>query len=439
MPVNLSGKRIALLGGTLISCEIVKAAHSLGVDMHVLDYNPPEKSPAKRLVKHHAQISVTDVDAVVAYLEENKIDGVITGYSDMLLPFYADICKKANLPCYGTRELFETFTNKSKWKELCRQFDIPTARRYQCANGALDDDIAYPVFVKPADGSGSRGVGVAAGKEELRSLIARARAASKNGEVIIEQYLQGPELTIFWLFVNGRYYVSQIGNRLVKSFEKGVLPLPVGYTFPASYTESYLGSIAPRVRNMLESQHVENGMMFMQCIMHDDRAFVYDIGYRLTGSLEHYLTQKTAGINVVHMLLHFAVHGTMTDDSLLEEKINEALFAPCYNVSLLMKPGTIGSFQGIETLEAIPGVLAVVKAHEEGETLPFEAKGELRQIALRVLGTTTSTDEFAATMLAIQENASIASPQGEELALRGLTASDCEAHLYHVCTKRRNL
>ena len=180
-------------------------------------------------------------------------------------------------------------------------------------------------------------------------------------------------------------------------------------------------------------------MMFMQCIMHDGHAVVYDIGYRLTGSLEHYLTQKTAGINAVHMLLHFAVYGTMTDDSRLEEKINEALFAPCYNVSLLMKPGTISSFQGIETIEAIPGIIAVVKAHEEGETLPSEAKGELRQIALRVLGTTESTDEFAATMLAIQENASIASPQGEELALRGLTASDCEANLYHVCAERRNL
>ena len=120
--MNLSGKRIALLGGTLISCEIVKAAHSLGVDMHVLDYHPPEKSPAKRLVKHHAQISVTDVDAVVAYLEENKIDGVITGYSDMLLPFYA---KRRTFPAMERANFSKPSPTKANGKNFAGSSTFP--------------------------------------------------------------------------------------------------------------------------------------------------------------------------------------------------------------------------------------------------------------------------------------------------------------------------
>ena len=94
--MDVSGKRIAVLGGTLISCELVKAAKALGMHTTVIDYNPPEQSPAKLIADAHAQISVADIDAVVEYLKENEIDGVIAGYADVIMGWYADICEKAD-------------------------------------------------------------------------------------------------------------------------------------------------------------------------------------------------------------------------------------------------------------------------------------------------------------------------------------------------------
>ena len=71
--MDVAGKKIAVLGGTLISCELVNAAKALGMHTTVIDYNPPEQSPAKLISDAHAQISVADVDAVVDYFKENKI------------------------------------------------------------------------------------------------------------------------------------------------------------------------------------------------------------------------------------------------------------------------------------------------------------------------------------------------------------------------------
>ncbi len=220
-----------------------------------------------------------------------------------------------------------------------------------------------------------------------------------------------------------------LGNRLVKHNQEGALPLPAGYTFPASVLPRYLERVAPRVRAMLASQGVRNGMMFMQCIVRDSLPFVYDIGYRLTGSLEHHITSAVAGYSPMDMLLHFAVTGKMTDDLAIWEKVEKGLYAPAYNVSCLMSPGTIHHFDGLEELSADPSVITYVKAHVEGESLPPEARGELRQIALRVLGAVDSPRDLEPAMERVQAAVRIASADGEDLMLPGLEAVDFQGNI----------
>ena len=428
---KLAGKKLAILGGTQIACEIVHAAKKLGMHVSVIDYNPPEDSPAKRIADQHALISVADADQVASYLKENQIDGVITGYSDTLLPMYADICAAADLPCYGTRAQFEVFTDKVQWKPLCHQFGVPTAQTYdESILDLSEDQIAFPLFVKPSDGAGARGTSVARNKEQLVAAVEYARSFARNGVVLLEDYLEGPELTVFWVFIDGRYEVFLLGNRLVKDNQEDTIPLPTGYSFPAAITPLYLEKVAPAVRCMLESQGVKNGMMFMQCIVRDGMPYVYDIGYRLTGSLEQYINEAVSGYSVMDMLLQFAVTGQMTDDPLIYQKIQHGLYAPCYNVSFLMKPGVIAQFEGLELLDQNPTVIAYSKAHVEGEELPPEAKGELRQIALRVLGAVESVDNLADEMLKVQESVQILDPQGNNLVLPGFEGCDFYQNLY---------
>ena len=119
---------------------------------------------------------------------------------------------------------------------------------------------------------------------------------------------------------------------------------------------------------MLRACDVQNGMMFMQCVVQDGLPYVYDIGYRLTGSLEHHNQKVSAGYSSMDMLLNYAVKGRMTDDLDIETKIKTGLYAPSYNISLLMKPGTIDHFEGIESALQRESVIACVKAHIEGET-----------------------------------------------------------------------
>ena len=138
--INLCGKRLLIMGGVHFSCEIIKKAQSMGIYTLVADYNKIEDSPGKQIADEAVDLSVTDVDAVVNYVKNHNIDGVFVGFNDMLLPYYAEICEKCDLPCYGTKEQFETLIAKDQYKALCRQFGVPTIPQYDYN----DENIKYP-------------------------------------------------------------------------------------------------------------------------------------------------------------------------------------------------------------------------------------------------------------------------------------------------------
>ena len=422
---GLTGKRLLIMGGVRFSCEIVNKAREMGIYTLVADYNRIEDSPGKQIADEAVDISVIDVDAVASYVKDNSIDGVIVGFNDMLLPYYADICEKCGLPCYGTKEQFETLIAKDKYKALCRQFNIPTIPEYDIH----DDNIQYPVLVKPVDNSGSRGITICHNRQELEKAIEYGRKASKSGKVIIERYMEGREVTVFWTFQNGNYYLSALANRHVKRNQgDDVIPLPVGYTFPSVFLPKYREEVEENCKRMFRHLGLKDGMMFMQCKVEDGRCYVYDLGYRLTGSLEYKILERVCGYNPLEMMIRFALTGSMGEESIAEKAIPE-FKTPAFNVSCLCAPGTIKEITGIEEVKKMPEVEDVVVAHVPGETITEQMRGLLAQITVRVLGSVPAKEDLLSAMRWIGETIQIIGENGEQLLLPGVELSDIEGYV----------
>lgn len=426
MDSKLKGKKLLVLGGTRISCEIIRKAQQMGIYVVVTDYNEVENSPGKKIADESFMVSATDVDEVVKLIKKECIDGVIVGFADVLLPYYAEICRKAGIPAYGTKEQFDVFINKDRYKELCRAFQVPTVEEYEVDLNDFEEStnqIKYPVMVKPADSSGARGITVCQSKKELKKALEKANSFSKSGKVLIERYLTGREVTVFWVFENGNYYLTAIGNRHVKKNQEGVIPLPVGYTFPASIITEYQEKIEQNVKNMLSSVGIENGMMFMQCKVENGECIVYDIGYRLTGSLEYKILKEVCGYDPLEMLINFALTGRMSENG-IRNAVKPEFSRYAFNISFLVKPGQIAQINGLENVLKIPQVIDSVIAHYPGEEITESMKGLLAQIAIRVLGTANSFEELKQTILRIQETVSILSNEGENMVLPGFDLDD---------------
>src|SRR5699024_5688694 len=195
------------------------------------------------------------------------------------------------------------------------------------------------------------------------------------------------------------------------------------YTFPSIYLNNYMKETDHKVKEMFRSLDMKNGMVFMQCLVKDGKSIVYDIGYRLTGTLEYKLMNEVSKYDPLEMLIRFALTGKMTNKN-LKDIINPIWEKYACNVSFLMKPGTISEIKGIDAIKEFPSVIDTVLARGEGETLPVSSKGMLEQNMHRVFATTKTEEELKQTLENIYNQLTVKDETGNNLLLEGLDVTE---------------
>lgn len=401
-------KKLLILGGTSISRQIVYAAHEMGIAVYVTDYY--EDSPAKKIADKSFMVSATDVDAVVHLIREESIDGVITGYADVLLPYYVQICQKANIPCYANMEAIRVTTDKALFKECCRQHSIPVVPEYT-KQDVDNDKVVYPLIVKPVDNSGARGIYICHNQKEFDEYYEKALECSPSKNVLIERFLTGLEATIFYYLHNGMAYLLGIGDRHMFKFDDEHLSLPIGYTFPSSDIDSFAKEDM-HIKEMFKSLGMEEGMVFIQTFNDKGNYIVYEMGYRLTGSLEQHLMEQQYGFNHLKAMIDYAVGNEVETTRVENLNSKDCVMA---NLTLLLNMGTIKEYEGIDEVKNIPGVAHIHLSYEIGHAIDENTIGRLAQVGARVLLTANNKRELLESMDKIKSTLKAISTDGNNM------------------------
>lgn len=363
------GKKILLLGGVKLACDIVKSAQNMGAYVVVADYN--EDSPAKQIANEAILMNALDVDALVNYCRNAHIDGVTTGFVDILLQPCFEVCKRLGLPCYMTPKMIEVSTNKAAFKEACKLYGVPVPQTYFLGNSIPEEiyeSIHYPVFVKPLDASGSRGAGVCYNREELDARFYDAISFSSSGNAIIEDYITGTEFLLDYIAVNGEF-------RLLSMFDRYMTPdrnSAVNYSnisiSPSKYIDKYLSLINEKVIRMFKGLGFTDGVLFMQGYFSADKITFYEMGCRLGGSFYNH-QRACLGYNALDMIVNYAFTGKMTNE--LDEIPSDiarykSKFALDCNYLLKGSDETIAEIRGIEEIKSLPCCVEFQQFHDVG-------------------------------------------------------------------------
>lgn len=165
-------------------------------------------------------IGAKDVENIVKFAVEEKIDYAVVTPDDPLVLGAADALETAGIPCFGPKKNAAIIEGSKVFsKNLMKKYGIPTAA-YEVFDKA-EDALSYlesaplPAVIK-ADGLAlGKGVIIAETKEEaqnaIRSMMLDKVFGESGSKIVIEEFLSGPEVSVL-SFTDGNTIVPMISS-----------------------------------------------------------------------------------------------------------------------------------------------------------------------------------------------------------------------------------
>ena len=191
-------------------------------------------------------IGATDIDKIVAFALENKVDYAVVAPDDPLVLGAVDALTEKGIPCFGPSANAAIIEGSKVFsKNLMKKYGIPTAE-YEVFDN-LDAALKYletapiPTVIK-ADGLAlGKGVIIAATREEARAAVRDMMANKvfgKSGDhVVIEEFLTGPEVSVL-SFTDGKVVkpmVSSMDHKRAGDNDTGLNTGGMGTVAPNPY------------------------------------------------------------------------------------------------------------------------------------------------------------------------------------------------------------
>lgn len=418
---DFSGRKLLVLGNSVSSCEIIETAKKLGAYTIAADYL--EDSPFKRIADKSYCISTADIDALAEMAESEHVNGVFAGASEFNISCAINLSERLGLQFYSTRAQWDLLSNKESFKALCRKFQVPVVEEYDFSDGWDEDVVAsirYPVIIKPVDSCAGMGISVCGDYDELKAGYANALEFSNSKRVIVERYMTGEEVVIYYTLQDGYISLSAMCDRHTLK-QTGVAPLPTAYIFPSKHLEKFQEFDDANVRKMFESIGMRDGFLFLQAFVEDGSVRIYEMGYRLAGAQGQNVISAVNGVNALEMMVRFALGGGMSGwDLKTEDNPNFKKWA-C-KLTPILKMGTIGRIEGLEEIERLSGITHIIPVHKEGDVI--DGIGTLKQLLNRIFFIADSKEELAEKINIIQKTLKVYDTNGESMLMDGFD-TDC--------------
>jgi len=350
---NIEGKTLLIIGGGLLQCPIIQVAKSLKLKVIVADMNP--QALGFQYADEKILMSTKDIEGMVReakhYAEKNPIHGVITAGTDASMTVAA-VANALELPGIRFQDA-EAATNKVKMRKRLKEHGVPIPKFHevwtiQDARDALDH-LSFPLVMKPADNMGARGVIKVTNREELQAAFKHAKKYSPSGEIILEEYMPGPELSVDALSWDGKIFITGVADRLI---EREPYFIEIGHTMPSSLPKEVLEDVCDVMRKGMKALGIVLGAGKGDIKVTPSGVKVGEIAARLSGGfMSAYTYPLSTGVNLNKLAILLALGEIPDEEELIPRfqkvSIERAILAP---------PGKLISISGLEEAKKIPGV-----------------------------------------------------------------------------------
>lgn len=304
-------KKIAIIGASYLQEPLVRKAKEMG--LYTICFAWADGATCAEICDRFYDISIVEKEQILQICEQEHIDGICTIASDVAAPTVAYVANRMGLVgndykaalCANNKFLMrEAFTRSGV---DCPQYMMVTPDTWNTP-AVLESLrlLAYPLIVKPSDRSGSLGVTKVERPDDLGPAIEKALSVSFKHEAMIEEYIEGREISVEFISYQGRHYPLQITDKVTTEAPHFV---ELEHHQPADLPAEKFAEIYAITARALDALGLTNGASHSEYkITSEDRVVVMEIGGRMGGDfIGSDLVRLSTGYDFVRGVIEVAL------------------------------------------------------------------------------------------------------------------------------------
>ena len=371
-PGAATGRRLLVLGAGPAQLGLLAAAREHGHFVIALDRDPA--AVGFRYADRRAIISTEDEQGIERLAAAEAVEGIIAPGIDWPVGIAARVAEKLGLPHPIGGAAASLAVSKQRQRELLAQAGVPQPR-WQLVSEP-EEGLPMPSVVKAPDRQGQKGLTLVRSEEELPDAISRAIEESRSGVALVEEVVDGPEVTVNAFSLRGEFHPLTVTDRLTAE------PPAFGVALAHVWPSEAAGDAAKVAEAAVRTLGIENGPTYTQLRIGPDGPQVIEVAARLGGGHDAELAKLALGVDLNGLALQAA----------LGESIWSAALQPTPEVGgavvrfLVPPEGVLQGVEGIEAARAVEGVQDVRIYREPGHVFGPFLRGADRSGAVLATG-----------------------------------------------------
>ena len=348
-------KTVFILGASRLQIPAIKKAKEKGLYVYALDYDP--NAEGIHYADKYLEISTIDKEKVYKAALEYKPDYIMTSTSDMPVRTVAWVNEKLGMPSDISYEDSICATDKVAMRNRMKECGVPIPTYYVVRNLKEFLNVAQEMpmrfILKPADNAASRGVVLVekGQKTKLEELYKYTIQFSRSGEVLVEEYMTGPEVSVESYTINSEPHIITITDKMVTELPFFV---ELGHTEPSRLPFEEQESIKKVAEAAIRAIGMKNGPNHTEIKVTPNGPKLVEIAARLGGDcITSKLVPLSTGVDMIEC--SFA--------TLLDERVKYQ--------------NTVSLGSAIRFIQGEKGILSAVNGVDEALNMPGVKEVEL--------------------------------------------------------------
>ena len=338
--------RLLVLGAGPAQLGLLEAARAR-IDLEVIAVDRDPQAVGFPLADERAVVSTEDEDGVERLARARDIDGIVSPGADWTVGIAARIAARMGIGHPIDPSVAAVATSKLRQREAFAAAGIPHPRDF-----APDDVRSFPCVVKAPDRQGQSGLTLVTRREDLAEALEAATSESRGGGVLVEEQVEGPEVTVSAFSRDGELLPLTVTDRLTA--DPPAFGVALAHVWP---TAGEPGPAIEVARAAVEAVGIRDGPSYTQVRLGPDGPVVMEVAARLGGGHDAELCRAALGIDLNALAIAAAL-GEAWNDELRAARgaVSGSPMGGAAVVFLVPPAGRLVAVEGVDVAEAGDGV-----------------------------------------------------------------------------------